>query len=346
MASTQYQHSETFAKLKGIQESISTNLTSFQYLSVLDTFLYRSVQPLVSGTKFIDIFLAQVLGWQTQNPKRKTAGVGRHAFSAHATLFFLLEEPKQRMTVLRNMRLDRGIIFEAIRRWLAIVEEYEVLSTQIATDENMQRLHELGEKASLRPSFSLHATYTQVKFFYEKSADFKAKILEKYTRLCLNHAQRDYVMLGHRVQLNDIVQVYLMTASKAIDKCDTDRGVLTTHIQNWLMSAKNNVMSQHLQRTMVAMTNAQGKAVEQLVEYVPLDETPDIPVEESDAQEKEEVIDNVRRIAKAFDPSGVGRILMGVQEVLSAEDRLAIRAMAVPAESYSDTMRNLTGSSR
>lgn len=330
--STKYRHSESFAKLKGIQESITSNLTSYQYLSVLDHFLYRSVQPLVQNTKFVDIFIAQILGWQTQNPKRKTSGAGRQSFGANATLFLLLEDPKQKLKVLRAMRLDRAIVFETVRRWLAIVHDYEELNQQIATPELLTRLQDLNEKASMRPSFGLHATYSQVKFFYEEASKFKTMILEKYTRLCLNTAQRDYVQMGHQVDLEDIIQVYLLTASKAIDKCDTERGVLTTHIQNWLMSAKNVVKANHMQNAVSALRHAQGKNVEQLFESVSLDDIPDLPVEESDANDKEDTITAVRQIARAFDPSGVGRILMGIQESLSKDDRQAIRTMAVPLE--------------
>jgi hypothetical protein len=329
---SQYRHSETFANLKGIQESISSNLTSYQYLSVLDHFLYRSVLPLIESTRFVDIFLAQILGWQTQNPKRKTSGAGRHTFSANATLFLLSDQAKQKLKILRSMRLDRAIVFETVRRWLTIVEEYEKLSVQIASPELLQQLQDLGEKASLRPSYSLHSTYTQVKFYYEQASGFKTMILEKYTRLCLNTAQRDYVQMGHQVELEDIIQVYLLTASKAIDKCDTDRGVLTTHIQNWLLSAKNVVKASHMQNAVRALSKGQGKSVEQLIESVSLDDIPDVPAEESDSQEKEDTIESVRLIAKAFDPSGTGRILMGIHEVLSKEDRMAIRALAVPLE--------------
>jgi hypothetical protein len=332
MSATQYRHSETFARLKGVQESIKVNLTSFQYLSVLDSFLYKSIQPLVQCTRFMDVFLAQMLAWQTQNPKRKTSGAGRHSFAANATLFFLSEDPKARLKILRNMRLDRAILFEAIRRWLAIVAEYEALSEQIGTPERMEHLHELHERASMRSSFSLHSTYSQVKFYHDQASAFKAKILEKYTRLCLNTAQRDYVQLNHRIELEVIIQVYMLVACKAIDKCDTEKGVLTSHIQNWLLSAKNVVMSEHLQKTMVSMSAAQGRAVEQIAEHVSLDEVPDMPLEDSEAYEKEELIDNVRLIAKAFDPSGTGRILMGIHEVLTDEDKMAVRAMAVPLE--------------
>jgi hypothetical protein len=91
-------------------------------------------------------------------------------------------------------------------------------------------------------------------------------------------------------------------------------------------------MSEHLQKTMVSMSAAQGRAVEQIAEHVSLDEVPDMPLEDSEAYEKEELIDNVRLIAKAFDPSGTGRILMGIHEVLTDEDKMAVRAMAVPLE--------------
>lgn len=330
--SNTYRHSQVFASLKGITESIPENLTSYQYLSVLDHFLYKAMQPLVKNTKFVDAFLAQILGWQTQNPKRKTSGAGRQSFSANATLFFLVDDPKQKLKVLRGMRLDRSILFETIRRWLGQIPDYEELSSQIATPERMAKLEALRSQASMKESASLHVTYVQVYTNYKEAAAFKEKILEKYTRLCVTTAQRDYVQLGHREPLDDIIQVYIMTAMKAIDKCDTERGVLTTHIQNWLLSAKNIVVGSNVQEAAKRLAKSQGKNFDNPGEPVSIDDVHDIPAETSDFYEREDIIASVRDVSKMFDPSGVGRILMGIQETLSEEDKNTLRALSVPSE--------------
>jgi hypothetical protein len=347
---TAYKHSENFAALKRIKEAIPTNLTSFQYLSVLDDLVYKAVFPIIEGTRFVDTYLAQVLGWQTQNPKRKTSGVGRQIFTAQITLYFLVDDPKPKLKIIQKLRLDRAILFELIRRWSSMACEIEELGLAHPTPENIMRLHELHAVCNVRRGYSLHSIYTHSNYWYREAARFKTRILEKYTRLCLNTAQRDYVQLGHRIDLEDIIQVYLLTASKAIDKCDTEKGVLTTHIQNWLLSAKNVVIANHLQghqqHNKRSSTDPHhphphsGALVGSLMESVPLEDIESMAAEESDEQQSIENVASVRKIAKGFDPSGVARILMGITEVLSKEDLQILQSLTItPTEKTNGASR-------
>lgn len=332
----QYKHSEGFAKLKRIKESITDNLTSYQYLSVLDDLLYKALAPIVESTRFMDVFLAQMLGWQTTNPKRKTCSVGRHAFSSYTTLFLLSDSPKQKMKILKTMRLDRSMLFEVLRRWFALADEIRVLGEQTANESNLSKLYSLQDKCGIKSGYTLTATYQVSHYWYLQAVEFKRKILEKYTRLCLTTAKRDYEDLEHKVPLDDIVQVYLLTAAKAIDKCDSERGVLTTHIQNWLLSAKNVVVSTHLANSNneVSVSSTTNKIiVDDLVEGYGLEE---MSINDDHAREHQAAIEEIRLVAKAFDPSGVGRILLHIQETLSNEDIQVLRAMSLKEEDKSD----------
>lgn len=333
MAKT-YQHSDTIANLKGIKETIQGNPTTYQLLSTLDDMLYDALLPLVDGTRFLDTWIAQVLGWQTSNPKRKVTGVGRAAFSSYATLFLLLESPKAKIKVLRRMKIDRGVLFEAIRRWLGTAEAIEAISTLSVKPENFQRLYDLAEICNVRQGSSLLNIYRQVYYWHAEAAKFKSQILEKYTRLCINTAVRDYKEMNHSVELNDIVQTYLLTADKAINKCDADRGVLTSHIQNWLLSAKNTVMADNMQPTPSARSNAGKNVMKGLAESVPLEEIEDLAAADaSEAEETDHTVSEVRIVARQFDPQGIGRILLNIEDVLCEDDLMALRAHAlVPHE--------------
>jgi hypothetical protein len=317
-----YHHSETFAKLKGIKEQIAENLTSYEYLNSLDTLIYNSLFPIVDSTKYADIFLAKVLAWQATNPKRKASGIGRQALTSYITLFFLMNSTEKKLDTLRKAKLDRGILVEIVRRWLAITVEYEQLVNKIKlTKEEWVRLSYLEKLTCLKPSYSLYGVMTQVKYWYELTTDFKMMILEKYTRLCLNKAQQDYVQLNHRVELEDIIQVYLMTASKAIDKCDTEKGVLTNHIQNWLMSAKNTVTASYITGVAFQTPNQSKTQINKLGTTVPLSEIDDLAIDESEYEEKEERITRVRRLSRIFDPVGYARLMLGIREVLTKKER-------------------------
>lgn len=330
-----YKHSESFAKLKSLKESIDTNLTSYQYLSVLDEMLYNAVQPLIENTRFVDVFMAQMLGWQTINPKRKTCGLGRHAFSASTTLFLLSDSPKQKLKILKKMRLDRAMLFELLRRWFELAAPLQEIGDKTSSKAALSDLHALQEKCLVKQGHGLTSTYRLSNYWFKESLEYKRKILEKYTRNCLMIAKRDYEELQHQIPLDDIVQVYLLTASKAIDKCDSDRGVLTTHIQNWLLSAKNVVVAMYLtgggedaKRINISTTTSK-KIVDELMESSDLEDIDELSHSDDELRERESDLREIRLVAKLFDPTGIGRLLLGIQEELSVDDQLKLRALAV-----------------
>lgn len=330
-----YKHSQSFAKLKSIQESIQVNLTSYQYLSVLDELLYRAVFPIIEGTRFIDVFLSQMLGWQTLNPKRKTSGLGRHAFSANTTLFLLSDNPKQKLKILKKMRLDRSMLFEILRRWTAIADELQALGTETATKQKMIEFHDLQDRCLIKSGYGLTSTYRVSHYWYKHALDFKRQILEKYTRMVLVTAQRDYEDLDKKVELDDIVQVYLLTAAKAIDKCDTDKGVITSHIQNWLMSAKNVVVATYLtgagteSNAVSLSTTTNKRLVDDMVESVNVGDLEELSHSDEDARERSSDIDQIRTISKLFDPHGFGRILLHIQEQLDPSDSQVLQSLMI-----------------
>lgn len=308
--------------MKAVNEKITNNLTSYQYLTVLDELLYNAVAPIVGATRFFDVFLAQVLGWQTVNPKRKSCGVGRQELATLTTLFFLTEDPKQKMKIVRQMKLYRNILFECVYRWLEATEEYERISSVIGSREGLEATSRVSELGLMRPGWSLHSTRSATVYWVGESKKFKESIVQKYTRLCARIAQQDYVKLGHPISLDDMLQIYVMTMSKAIDRCDADRGVLTTHIQNWLKSAKNTVQS------MGEKDSGGYSHKDKVFGHVSLEDV-DVAVSDDDTRDRQEEIMRIRRVAKAFDPEGVGRILLGIEEVLSDEDRRVLHSMAV-----------------
>ena len=357
--SHKYAHSEGFARLKATKESIKENLTTYQYLSVMDDLLYRAVGPLVESTRFLDNYLAQILAWATQHPKRKISGVDRVKLGALITLFFLVEDGAKRLKIVRQMKLDRTILLEALRNWTRLAESY---ITSAKPD-----LLLAGRRTLVEDIQDLALVYHTVTFWYAETLSYKNKILEKYMRLCLTTAQRDYVDLGHQVDLEDMVQIYLLTASKAIDKCDADRGVLTNHISNWLMSAKNVAVatldksktpklrdSAHqdvvdgLYKTdeaggpgkgnSYASPNAQAQAQAQAQTHADMDDESGVASDASLAAYREDesrhaakdTAELIQRASRVFDPCGIGRLSLGIGQWLSEGERQTLRDLALP----------------
>lgn len=341
MTQIPYRHSETFAKLKRLQETIPHNLTSVEYLKTLDYLLENALYPVLISTKFVDTFLSKILAWQSTNPKRKTSAEGKKDLPSYVTLYLISNTAEQKLKIYNKIGFDRGITMEIIRRWLDLMKTYETLINIPEPDvdqiEKTKRyLIALGSSDDDYP----YGAYLQVSFWFEKANYFKSLILEKYTRLCLNTAQQDYVKFQHRIDLEDIIQVYLMAASKAIDKCNPNKGVLTTHIQHWLMSARNTVVKNYLGDNRVEKVKIPEShtVVEKLISddiHGPSEKPEPVLETIEDKMERQGTIDRVRQIAKVFDPKGYARLLMGVGEYMTPKMFEALKGATANANRIS-----------
>ena len=57
-----YKHSEVFAEVKAIEEDIKINLTSLQYLQILDYYLWNSLRFLINiSPTFFTCYLSKVI---------------------------------------------------------------------------------------------------------------------------------------------------------------------------------------------------------------------------------------------------------------------------------------------
>ena len=316
-----YNHSEGFARLKRIKETIPDNLTSVEYLTTLDALIENALYPVVVSSRYLDTFLLKILAWQSGNPKRKTTSVARGDLPSYITLFLITSDPLDKMDIIHKIGFNRGILFELLRRWYDLLQEYETISSDLSLDrvQVLTRRKIILDQANANEDGYAYGAYIQSKYWCAKAREFKNAILEKYTRLCLKTAQVDYVKLNHSVDLDDILQIYLLTADKAIDKCDATKGVLTTHIQNWLKSAKNTVVDTYL-------TPDMNSGYSDKEEDVTLDDiinnhkqdTVDATTSLEDSLDRKLAIQRVQQLAKFFDPVGYARCLLGIKEYVTA----------------------------
>lgn len=323
MAQSSYKHSATFARLKQIHEAIPYNLTSVEYLKTLDYLLENAIHPIIISTRFLDTFLSKILAWQSTNPKRKTTSENKKDLPSFVVLYLISSNAEQKLKIYRRIGFDRGITTEVIRRWLDLMSKYEALvNVPEPTLEQIQMMNKILLAVSANEDGYPYGAYLQVKFWIERANFFKSLILEKYTRLILNTAQSDYVRFQHRIDLEDIMQVYFMAASKAIDKCDPNKGVLTSHIQNWLLSAKNVVVKNYLDEVPSIQEPTRSDTREFVDKFVSdrsisSESTSVFPSSVEDTLERIDTVGRVRQIAKVFDPKGYARLVMGIGEHLT-----------------------------
>jgi len=304
-----YESSQVFDRMKTIRERIPGNMTSFQYLSVYYELLSRAVRPIVEGSTFADSFVASMVGWQEFNFRRKISFSNRRS-AIRSSLEFLVAHPDRKWKKFKAIRLERGVLAEMVEAFLLSSRE-----AQAAASGSLERLvgesvHSYEARCRMVHQDFCHSINCdmlvrirrEAEFWLKQAIEFREKVLEKYYRLCIQTAQRDYASHFHMsVPLDDIINSYVMAAARAIDKCDYTQGVLTSHIKNWFLTARENV------------GRSRGSGSVQLSEALSIDEL-DEDEESSQTGELSERVKEIRIIAKLVDPLGAARVFLRIKE--------------------------------
>lgn len=239
-----YTHSQAFGDLKATDEALKDNLTSAQYLHTLDYFLWKALAPILDTCPNLFLnFAAKCVAHQILAPNAKYTSGDRDLLPIN--LFILLSADHDRLELARELYLNRGLTFGLISLFLGLTKEYQEIvegRSLLSKRERSSRMAQIENE--LGATGSLYEPIQQVSHWLEKANQWKNVIIQKYTRLTIMMAQRTYVDYQHAVDLDDVVQVYLMITSKAIDRCDPRLGVLTTFIQQWMKSARARVAAQ------------------------------------------------------------------------------------------------------
>ena len=315
-----YQHSGVFASLKNITEQLSTNLTTSQYLQALDLYLQNATTPVVIGTRFFDAFLSRLVGWQEKNFRRKVSFSNRRLVPSKVINFLMQPTAEGRVAALAEIKLDRGVIVEALGVFYEKLELYmKACNCELSkpngfgVDLSYCLFIKTKIESEMLARLPLTSVLAESKFWLDRSVAFKQLILEKYTRLCINSAKADYVYyFKHSVALDDIIHWYWIAASRAIDKCDSGQGALTSHIQNWFKTARSRVTTQRDQRVNVLNIEALDLNSEEFRSSV------DVQPTASDEEDRNQRLYDIRYLARLADPIGVARAYLGIEELLGS----------------------------
>ena len=324
---TRYQHSNTFAILKAVKETLEGNLSTVQYMRILDGYLYRALAPIVDGTNHADRCFTQLLAWHSANGKRKLSMDSSIDLQALTFQFLMTPrsvadltddaQPSERIKIIQSMKLDRAFLTYIINSFIDDLSTvYKsacdgILSPPIGVYGDNVSIN-LYVKARVEENYeidpdgpSLLGLHQTVVFWREPYLEVKRVTLEKYVRLSLVNAQKDYAhyFSCSGVDLDDLSQTYLMMAARAIDRCDSDQGTLTTLIQSWHLTGRSNAQKE---RTRIAMEDYHV-APDDLE-----DEETIMASDDRDASIEQDIASHTRRVAELADPKGVGRFLLGL----------------------------------
>ena len=284
--------------MKNTRESLSENFSSSQYLSTLDFFIFNAVKSLIDETRWVDVWSAKMLAWSQVNFRRKVSHLEKKDLPTKV-LRFLLAPKEHRLEAFKEIRFDRTVMREMILTFLRITEPIVVSNLDAAGQ------YRVAQKVAYSGD-NLYGLRAEILHWFEKFNQLKAMILEKYTRHVINAARATYVASNHALSLDDIMQDFLLVAIKAVERCDSMSGTLTSFTDNWLVAARHSVFTK----------------VKEHNKLVSLEDN----VEDQDPEPAKTLdVDWIRQLARSADPEGMARFSFGLEESLPAIDKTFLR---------------------
>lgn len=311
-----YEHSKSFDQLKGIKEKIQTNYTSLQYLQTLNHFLWKALAPIaIECPDLFKNYLCKIVARQTLKASAKFTSNDRAKLPAQ--LFNALLATNDRLVEqATDMHINRGLLFGFISFFLNRLDLYKKLHQRAALGVRTRSIcYGIERQLGVRPGGELYAALMDVEYWSAKARTWKGQIVEKYTRMAILQAQATYKDYNHVVKLDDVVQIYLLVVSKAIDRCDSRHGVITTFMQNWFKSAKGEVAKLaegHQDSSYEGLIEEHGDSIHDLLGT----SMPDQSVE---------LWQHVSYVAKQVDPEGLIRTHMGIPQHVTLKHRRLLK---------------------
>lgn len=312
-----YEHSVAFDKLKGIREKISGNYTSLQYLQTLNHFLWKALEPIARECpELFKGYLCKVVARQTLKASAKFTSNDRHQLPVQ--LFNVLVAQDQKVVELaRDMHINRGILFGFISFFQNRLARYRRLHQQAVQGVVTRSIcWRIERDMGLRDGGELYTALMEVEYWATKARKWKEQIMEKYTRMALLQAKATYTDYNHVVKLDDVVQIYLLVVSKAIDRCDSRHGVITTFMQNWFKSARGEVArlaAEQQDSSYDSLIEEHGDAIHDVLGT-------------SDPDLSSDMWQHVSYVAQQVDPLGLVRTKMGIPQYVSLKHRKLLEA--------------------
>ncbi len=322
--------SRSIDALKTVKEQLPENYTTGQLLQVLDSLLIRAVTPIIENTTYMDTIISVTMSWYTDNPRRKISVIGRDKTFSLMFLYLTARSTKAKIKILVQLRLERNILFSAIYLFLKQASPYRDLVIQKIKEIDLLKKSRLESQLSdiknaLGASDNLYPSLSSISFWVNQAVNFKNMLIEKYMRHIFNKARLFQIQSNYSVDLEDLVQNFVLATSKAIDKVDADQGTLTSYIDHWLKNACYNSSFKHEYGIAYNIPQsfkvkiAKGECPDYNLAITLSDESlSNIAHTDTDGEflDKTEEQKLVRRLAKAADPWGFARIHLNLSEVV------------------------------
>ena len=304
-----YENSLLFERLKATKERLPNHSTE-QLVSALDAMLKNAIEAMVRSSAYLDDSLATILSWHYGAQNNKICVFQREDAMLHLAVFLSCESVTEKLSIYGMLHLDRMIPIGILSRWLDMAKGYRELSLKtdalsvarrIALEKDLR--HDPGSHSDL---FSAIASAS---FWLRQALSLRERIIEKYVRLVLKEATTFYKIVKFSIPLDEIIMQMLIEAIKGIDKCNPEKGAMTSYLQRWVRFSRSKIQGELETAYTVPTRDRDGTFDYKAVDLSSLDDTLG-----NDPTLSYITSLHVQKIARLADPEGLGRHSLGIKE--------------------------------
>lgn len=328
-------HSALFQELKQVDEAIKKNYSTAQLLTTLDILLYNAIDPIIEHTTLVDSVVANILPWAYFEGRRKISPLRRKRVITLLSFYLISGDHRQKRRILRRLALERNLLIDIVRLFIARTDPYVALVDQSihATELGKLRIStkqcEIQNSLGHRGTADLYVMNRECRIWLSHALQFKNQIQEKYTRHALMLANSYLKSTNSQIDLDDLIQNFLVAINKAIDKCSANHGTLTSYINQWVRNATNSGRVTHEygiayripaaeKQKFANGTNRNSPNISVSLDELNIDALSTAGPESHIMRLTE--IQRLRLLARYADPYGVGRRILGIEEILTEQE--------------------------
>lgn len=336
-------------KISSRSDSKSDNLTGDQIQDVMDTLLYKALEPIVLYTDIFDNQLAHLLETITRNKKRKLTLLSREVATDVIVKVLISTDKIEKFRLIRTLGLERSYVHIFIKKFIdlksqAFFDAYFAFTTSSSDKRERYRLYldqcvaDIGTSSRSELFICLSRSKECLELYYK----FVASIVREYDKLCVTSAKKHCdINSNNHFDFNDVKQGLMHNVVLAINKYNAEKGALTSHIKWWLFNAQTCNTGDHEYNIAFTVPQGQKKKMAtggsdgQLNFSVSLDEL--IENEESEGNslhsllcsdfniekhvENSKSVDHIKRLSKFADPEGLARLSLDIGEFFSPKEK-------------------------
>lgn len=228
------------------------NLTGGQIQEIMDSFLYKALEPIVLHTTVFDSQLVYLLTAVIKNKKRRFCALGREETIDCLSQAIVTQDRQKKLDLIKHLKIERSFVHVFIKRFIETYRQpfldlyYGYMSDPSKRSNYKARmqpyLKEVGCENIQDMFVAISLPVEPLKQFY----NYFASVVDQYMKLSYTQAKHlRETNTGNTYDYRDVVQNFMRNVVVAINKYDSSKGALTSYVKYWMLNSLTCNSSEH-----------------------------------------------------------------------------------------------------